>query len=348
MKRKQSFLEMMVVLMLAMFTGGLIAYAAGAPPLYGFVGGFTIPFALGFVTMPEMSFRAGLFKEIWISKVMENFYSNWDFLMRSEDMTSFVENNTINLAEAGVDPEVLVNNNTYPIEIVEQEDTALPIPLDYFDTKNTVVRNAEAVQLVYNKLELVVKKHRNSLSEKSAMRAAHAWAPVSDDDFTPVIAATGADRGDGTKALTLEDIATAQERLDNILCPQAGRVLLLSPKHRSDLLKADKTLFKQFTNLKKGEVLPLCGFDIMWSQLVPKYNKNTGVKVALGAAPAATDAAASMFWLDSEVMRADGTADMFSRLKDPEARGDIVGFQKRFVALPIRNKYIGAIYSATV
>ena len=34
---------------------------------------------------------------------------------------------------------------------------------------------------------------------------------------------------------------------------------------------------------------------------------------------------------------------MYARENDPEERGTIVGFDKRFIALPIRNKGIGAI-----
>ena len=45
-------------------------------------------------------------------------------------------------------------------------------------------------------------------------------------------------------------------------------------------------------------------------------------------------------------MRAMGTVDMFAKEKDPEIRGDIIGFQMRALALPIRNKAIGAIYTA--
>ena len=38
---------------------------------------------------------------------------------------------------------------------------------------------------------------------------------------------------------------------------------------------------------------------------------------------------------------------MYSRENDPEERATIVGFDKRFIALPIRGKGIGAIVSAT-
>ena len=51
-------------------------------------------------------------------------------------------------------------------------------------------------------------------------------------------------------------------------------------------------------------------------------------------------------YINTEVMRAGGTADMFTKEKDPTVRGDVVGFEHRFTALPIRGKYIGAIYSA--
>jgi hypothetical protein len=37
---------------------------------------------------------------------------------------------------------------------------------------------------------------------------------------------------------------------------------------------------------------------------------------------------------------------MFERLDDPEQKGDIINFQMRGLALPKRDKAIGAIYSA--
>ena len=51
------------------------------------------------------------------------------------NMDEYVNNNVINLAEAGVDPDVLINNTTYPVPIQERTDTPLTLALDYFDTK---------------------------------------------------------------------------------------------------------------------------------------------------------------------------------------------------------------------
>lgn len=291
----------------------------------------------------------GLNKQIWINQIMENFYEGGGHLLRSKDMTEFVEFNTINLAAAGVSPEVLINNTTYPIAVEEREDTPLAIPLASFDTVNTVVRDAESVELSYNKMESVISGHRNALQEKTAEYGTHGWAPQTDDSFTPVFGTTGAESAyeASRKAITLKDIAKAQLKLDLLKVPKKGRVLVLNPVHQADLMLADTALFKAFTNLKAGEVLPLFGFDIYVSNMTAKYNKNTGAKVAFGAAAASsTDSASSLFYYEQEVMKADGEIGMFDRLRDPEVRGDIVGFNKRFIALPIRNKYQGSIISA--
>ena len=39
---------------------------------------------------------------------------------------------------------------------------------------------------------------------------------------------------------------------------------------------------------------------------------------------------------------------MYSKEDDPGERGTIVGFDKRFIAVPIRNKGLGAIVSTKV
>jgi hypothetical protein len=44
-------------------------------------------------------------------------------------------------------------------------------------------------------------------------------------------------------------------------------------------------------------------------------------------------------------MKADGDVKMYVRYDDPEERATLVGFDKRFIAVPIRNRGIGAIVS---
>ena len=53
---------------------------------------------------------ANLQKEIWVNQIKENFYPDSSFLNYAKDFSGLVENHAINMAEAGVDPKVLINN----------------------------------------------------------------------------------------------------------------------------------------------------------------------------------------------------------------------------------------------
>jgi hypothetical protein len=336
---KPSFKNNLQALFINAFLGIILAMVCGFSLIAGAVGVNFIMLAFAFIKtfytgkplMQRGLLYAGLFKEIWIGKLMENFYPDGSFLIRSQDMTAFVENNTINLADAGVDPDVLVNNTTYPIPMSERTDNPIALPLDYLDTKNTVVRNATKIQLAYNMLESVIKQHRLALRKKTIQKAAHAYGPTSNAAWTPVLAIGGSN--------IIDVLIDAQAAFDAFDVPEEERILLLCPTHKAALKKADKVLFKDVFGQNGSK--NLYGFDVYSTSVTPTYN--AGVKNAFGAAPAGGDVHSSLFYSALEVMRADGEFDMFSRLKDPEARGDIIGFQKRFIALPIRNKAIGAI-----
>ena len=335
---KSGFKNNIYALLVNALSGLIIALLCGFNPLVGAIGAnlFMLAFAVvktfytGRPIMESGMAFAGLFKEIWIGKLMENFYPDGSFLNQSEDMTAFVVNNTINLADAGVDPAVLVNNTAYPIAMAERTDNPLALPLEYLDTVNTVVRNATAIQLAYNMLESVVRQHRLALAKTCVKMAAWSYGPAANSAITPVIT---------VGANIIDSIVDCQAAYDAFDVPEDGRIIVLCPTHKAALKKADKVLFKDvFGQNGSGE---LYGFKVFTTSVTPTYNG--GTKKAFGAAGAVGDVPSSLFYSKFEVMRADGEYDMFSRLKDPEARGDIIGFQKRFIALPIRNKAIGAL-----
>lgn len=300
---------------------------------------------------------AGVLKEIWIDKLKENFYSNYEWLSRAEDWSEYVEFNTINFTQVGGDPTVLKNNTSYPITAAQRTDTNLTVVLDYYDTQTTrVYANREEVESSINKLESVVKQHRQKLMQDIATEALWNFAPASNAAGTPVFAATGANRAavigsQSTVASTLRtnDIANLQARFDALDFPQQGRILVLSPFHREDLLNQDTTLFKAFTDLKAGQALPLFGFDVYVASNAPLYTKSTLAKKAFGAAADnVNDCVASVAFIASEVMKAEGSMDMFYKEKsiNPEQRADEVAFQMRFKAVPqVSNRCIGAIVS---
>lgn len=266
--------------------------------------------------------------------LMEGFYPDRTFLTRSVDMTAMVEYNKINLAEAGVAPDVLIDNTKFPVPTASRTDVALELPLHTFDTKNTVVRNVEEMETAYAKMESVVRQHRNTLQAKTAAYAANNWAPEEAKELTPVKTTTGPGK------ISFEDILKMDAWFRSQDIDPATLVAVLNPYHLADLQLEDMKLYKAMLESNK-----LFGFSLYTFSQLPYYNQETGKKVAFGTAAAETDVQCSLFYSDQEVMRADGDIEVFAKYKDPGERGDVIGFQKRFTALPIRNKYQAVIYN---
>lgn len=286
-------------------------------------------------------------KQVWIKQILEGFYPDDSFLKKTVNYTPFVENNRIHIGSAGIDPKVLINNTTYPINVVGRDDEDNEISLDKFETENTIIRRPEALEYSYDKLESVIGQHRATLRKGVAMKAAHAFAPDSDTNDTPIVTTTGTGTN-GRKRLTFADILALKERFDDAEIPLDERYLILHPKHVSDLLLSDIELFKDLTNIKDGEPFKFAGFGCFSFPHMPVYRVVEGAlkKLAYNEVKQASDQFASIAFYAKEVMRADGDIYMYSTVDDPKERATIVGFDKRFVALPIRGKGIGAIVSA--
>ncbi len=322
--------------------GGLTANLLGFSPLAGAAIINGAGMAIHFIPSPNIA-MAGLAKEIWLPDLMENFYPDWSFLKEGRDMSAFVENDTINLAEVGVEPEVLINTTSYPVPFAERTDIPLSISLDVFDTEGTVIRNAELYELAYDKRTSVTTQHKNALQNKFAAIAAYNWSPSSNDTYTPVLPSTGGNfvLGANTfKKLSFDDILNLRAKFNLLDVPEGQLVLVLNPIHEQHLWMEDKTLYKSIMGDNN-----LLGFKIYRYSKTPVFAQATDAKKAFGAAAAATDQIASFCFVGGEVMKALGTFDMFERLKDPEQKGDIINFQMRGKALPLRNKYMGAIFS---
>lgn len=282
----------------------------------------------------------GLNREIWIPEILEKFYPADSFLANAKNLDPWVSDNKLHLQEAGVDPKVYIDNEQYPIPIAVRTDIPHEIVLKRFDTENTVHVNAIEIEESSQKRQSVIEGHRNSLRQQFARLAAFNWAPSGNGDYTPVEVTTGAKNKRGYKGLTYEDILGMETRFDELEIPQEGRILILNPQHATDLRLQDMAMFKAFYSESK-----LFSFTVVRSSMNPRYNGTTGKKLAWNAPVSATDAISSLAYYKEAVALARGSVDMYSRLNDPEYRGDVVGFNMRGVATPVTGKYIGALYS---
>ena len=281
---------------------------------------------------------ASVFKEIFAAIILSLFYPNGSWLNELTNMDHMVDNNAINLSQVGADPEVVENNNVWPLVPAQRTDAGIRIPLATFDTKPTHITNVEELETAYNKAESVSQQHANTLRKKASMSAAFNIGPNAHTSTTPVLKTSGTDRGDGTKALTYRDITELSLAFDNGDLPEDGRIILLSPQHKADLKNEDIKLYKQM--MSDGQIDT---FKIYTFTGNPRYNVADGTKMPYGSA---TGAVTSIAFVKSEVMRAMGTIEGEPEKRWADYRGWLLGFQMRFVALPFRAYGTAAIYSA--
>jgi hypothetical protein len=279
-----------------------------------------------------------MLKQIFAAIILSLFYPEGSWLNELTSMDHMVEFNTINLSQIGADPNVIKNNTTWPLTPTQRTDSGVQIPLATYDSEPTHVTNVEELETAYDKCQSVVQQHVSALRTKAALTAAYNIAPGQNKAATPVLATTGANRGDGNKALTYKDLLKLRTAFNKANYPMKGRVLLLSPEHEEDLLAEDVNRYNRI--METGQV---AGFKVYTFNGNPTYN-NLGEKNPYGTL---TGQPSSVAFLNSEVMRAMGTIEGEPEKRWADYRGWLLGFQMRFVAMPFRSKGIASIYSAT-
>ncbi|ASZ11090.1 hypothetical protein KTO58_19790 [Chitinophaga pendula] len=318
----------------------LLCAVAGFPLVFGVFVAIVAGTILSYVKLPNGALFEGVQKEIWTDILLEKFYPDTSFMNEARNLDSLVEYNTINLADAGADPDVLVDNSSYPISTSSRTDAPIQLPLRTLDTTSTVHRNIEKKESSYDKMSSIIYGHRMALQTKAGQLAAWNYAPAKDTKFTPVLKTTGKPRN-GFATCSFDDIFDLEARQNEVDAPQDGRILVLTPTHQRDLKSEDSRMFKEMISSGRIGTFKLYSFSS-----TPKYDATTGLKLPFGAAAGANDTVASFAFHKDEVMRAMGTVEMFAKYSDPDQKGDVMNFQMRFVALALRNKTISAIYSA--
>lgn len=284
---------------------------------------------------------AGVFKEFWAAVILALFYPNDSWLNELENYDELVDNNAIHMAECGADPNVVRNNNTWPLVPSQRIDKDLKYDLETFDTEPTHVTKVDELETNYPKAESVLRQHVNKLRMDCSTQAAFNLSPATHTPTTPVLATTGADRGDGTKALTFNDVTKFMSTFNAGDLPTEGRVLVLHPYHEADLMNEDMKQYK--TMMEAGKI---AGFKVYTFSKTPLYDPATKTKQPYGAL---TGAVSSFAFVKTETIRAISDAD--ARISNDDAtwvlyRGALIGAQLRFLAVPKRAYGIGAIYSA--
>lgn len=323
--------------------GAVIAGAAGASPVLGVIGANAVAAAAGLVSPSALAgsgiLRAGVLRELWTGEMVKALRGGLShtWLDGIPDATSAVENDVIHLVDVGVDPDVLINNKTYPIDLQELDDNDIAISLDKFQTKVTPVTDDELYALSYDKMSRVIESHRNAIDDAKFKKAAHSFCAGSDSAKTPVIVTTGErDSATGRLRLTREDLIRAKAALDKLKVPSENRRLVLCSDHVNDILGWSEEFTRQY-NLDNvnGKVGRIYGFDIFESSYNPLYT-TAGKKKDLDATADAGEFQSSFGFYAPRVFKATGTTKMYfsESRNDPEYQRNKINFRHYFIAMP--------------
>ena len=333
----RTILTMMTAVLFNAIAGVVFGVAVGVSPMAGAVGANVLAAVVGGL-MPAGVLREGVLTEIWTGELVKTLreYITGSWLDGIPDSSSIVNNDTIHLVEVGVDPDVLVNNTTYPIPLQALDDADIAISLDKFQTKVTPITDDELYAISYDKIARVKESHSNAINDAKFAKAAHALCANSNTAKTPVLTTSGErDASTGRLKMTALDVLKMKASLDKLSVPVENRRLVLCTDHVNDLLETDQR-FKEQYNIDRanGTVGRLYGFDIYEYANTPYYTQK-GVKKDVGATGDTGEFQCSFAFYTPRVFKATGSTKMYwsAAENDPEYQRNKVNFRHMFICM---------------
>ena len=326
----------------------IILFLLGVPNagFWGLIVGVVLPMALG-KFLPKGAALEGVYTEVWTGELVKQLRGGMSasWLDGVSDYSAAVNNEVVHLVDVGGDPDVLINNTTYPIAAQELEDGDIALGLDKFQTKKTAVSDDQLFAISYDKMGSVIERHGDAITIAKFKKAAHALAPNSNTAKTPVVPTSGED-DNGRKKCTRKDIIALKRKLDALQIPTAGRRLVLCSDHVNDLLEDDQKFRDQYYNYTTGKIANMYGFEVYEFENCPYFTKE-GTKVPFKNSPSGTNHQASFCFYTKRVFRAQGSTKMYYRdaQTNPDYQQNEVNFRHYYIVLPKKMEAIGAIYS---
>ncbi|MCM1518965.1 MAG: hypothetical protein NC117_10015 [Pseudoflavonifractor sp.] len=329
----------LIAIIFNLIIGSILAFVLGYDPGTGAITGVAIGLLISLTPRVKGVARAGVLTEIWTGETVKSLRGllEGSWLDGIPDQSSIVNNDTIHLVDVGIDPDVLVNNTTYPIPIQALDDKDIAIKLDKYQTKATPVTDDELYALSYDKMARVKESHANAIADAKFAKAAHALCAQKHTKTTPVLTSTGpADPTTGRKRMTVTDLVALKASMDALKVPTTGRRLVLCPDHVNDLLMTEQT-FREMYNIDRnsGTIGRLYGFDIYTYGANPYYTA-AGVKKDLNSKPEEGEFQCSFAFYLPRVFKATGSTKMYysEAATDPENQRNLINFRHYFVVMP--------------
>lgn len=288
-----------------------------------------------------------LLKRQFLSEIQPLLFPNNDWLSRSKSDDAFVNSNTVELPHSGSITGAGVNPSSFPLTIEKRTDTATNYTMNVVHSLPTHIEINEALTVAYDKRASVLEQHGKEIMKRVASLALYSWAGGA-SNFKATTGATGRlasgnSQTGSRKEITIADILAINTRFyqDDIVGGTDGvqGIAIITPAMHADLLA-----IPQFTdadkygksNIPSGVASRAFGFDWYVRSSVVVTDGADALK-AEGAAAAATDQDAAIFYSSDYVRRAKSGIKVLVNIDVPELLGSTFNALCRFGASPARN-----------
>jgi hypothetical protein len=276
-------------------------------------------------------------KELWVNQIIEMLFKDNGFLKFAYNADEYVlAGKVVHITRANSKPGVVKNRSSLPATVVSRNHEDITYALNEFTTNPELIKDAEKVELAYDKLASVLEQHFGTLNETVADEMIYNWVTSSGGvtdtslQLRTLGAGTAAHTASATglrKALTKESLKAARTLMNKNKIPKQDRYALIDSDMMDQLMNDDDLKKRDSSmelDIKNGIVTRLYGFDLIERSDVLVYD-NTGTPVvkAPGAAGAAADNAAAICWQKNSVERALGEVKVFDDEGKPEYFGDV-------------------------
>lgn len=297
--------------------------------------------------------------EIWEDFIASNLFKSYQWILRAKDRTARVINGSIvHIPQAGTVVSTRRNRSVYPVPLVKRSDNDITYTIDEISSEATHIKNAETVELSYDKINDVLGDHVNQIGRDVARNAMFRW--LASLNAANINRSTGADTAvyistqTGTrKKYMAADLATGKTTMINQTKRESGNRIAVMSEGAYNQIKSDSIVTAKETMdsvgavWKDGVLVRLHGFDIIRTDVMPLFT-NASPPVAKdpldeSVATAVTDNDVIALLDLSFVHCAKGDVKFFETLQDALLQGDAYSALVRCGFARERNDQAGVV-----
>lgn len=317
------------------FVGEPALYISGALWLSGFV-----PDRNSFY--PKGAFRNEVVRRIFSADVQTALYPDNSFYagtQQDNDVAVDAVSVEIPQDEDG-EAQVVRNPTKFPLEVYTEEDLKKEYSVDLLATKPQLITDFNLATLSYDKRAAKQRKHVSSLEKQLAESIMQAWGAtkaefIKQTTGVDVRAAHAKGATGNRKRVTGDDVLYFMSMFNDLNIPNDGKRRLTAPSYMyEDLIKVIEEkknyLMTKDMVIDKGAIGIIYGYQIFLRSTTITYTEAaTPVLKPLGAAGAATDNQAILFYHPSFVRHAKGQVTTYLNPNQGAYLGGTMNFALR-------------------